>query len=259
MPTDKATKFRRLHCKNQPLILINIWDSASAAIVQKSGSSALATSSAAIAWANGYSDGSALPQSVMTNALERIIRTCRVPLTVDVEGGYSNCPYEVAKFVSSLVELGVAGINIEDGDSAPSLLIEKILAIRSNHQTEDLFINARTDVYLQQLVTPKKRLNETITRLQTYTSNGADGVFVPGLSVPHDIATILSSNLAPLNVMASPDSDNLKELIDSGVSRVSLGPATFIDAYSTLAKTSEGLMESSNTCTVTYDALNNLF
>ena len=259
MPKSNSEKFRDLHSENQALVLINIWDPASAAIIQKSGSPALATSSASLAWANGYSDGCALPKEVLLNSISQILRVCKVPLTVDIENGYSDSPNEVAKLASDLTELGVAGINVEDGCDAPELFAEKISAIRNLVDVKQLFINARTDVYLQELVEPEKRLNETIVRLEKYVEAGADGVFVPGMNDTADISAVSSSIEAPLNIMISSDSQNVKDLTESGATRISLGPSTFISAYSVLPKISRRLFDGINENVLTYDSMNALF
>ena len=56
-PQD-AEKFHALH--RDFLILPNAWDAASARITQEAGAQAIATSSAAVAWAHGYADGHGL-------------------------------------------------------------------------------------------------------------------------------------------------------------------------------------------------------
>lgn len=260
MPAKTIEQFRKLHSNNQTLFLINVWDAASAAIAQAAGSVALATSSASLAWANGYADGNTLPQDVLLSAVSRILRVSKVPLTVDIEGGYSESPKEVAGLVRCLVELGVAGVNIEDGCHSPDLLVEKITTIRSHSEMETVFINARTDVYLHGLVTAEKCLEESIERLNKYIASGADGVFVPAMTFPIDIATFASSVAAPLNIMVSGDPDNLEELINARAGRVSLGPATFIDAYSTLPRISKKLLHGDTQLDdLTYDILNGMF
>ncbi len=260
MSVFKSEQFRNLHTNNPPLFLVNIWDAASASIVQASGSTALATSSASLAWANGYADGNALPRAVLLRAIDSIVRISKVPLTVDIENGYSDSPDQVAELVLQLAELGVAGVIIEDGCDQAVLLVKKINAIRSQLGTGSIFINARTDVYLQGLVTRKRQLNESIERLNNYVACGADGVFVPAMTSPSDIASVSSLVAAPLNVMTSSDSDNLDELINAGANRISLGPAPFIDAYSTLLETSTSLQKTtSRNHALTYDALNEMF
>ena len=102
-----------------------------------------------------------------------------------------------------------------------------------------MFINARTDVYLRGLAGPDNCLSDSIGRLNKYVASGADGVFVPAMTSPRDIAQVSSLVQAPLNIMVSSDSDNLKELVVAGARRISLGPSSFIDAYSTLANISQ--------------------
>lgn len=254
-----STAFRNLHLKNSAFVLINVWDSASAAIVQKSGSSALATSSASLAWANGYAEGGALPRDILLSSISKILRVCEVPLTVDIEDGYSDSPSEVAELVADLTSLGISGINIEDGVALPETLSEKISAIRRLVDRGSLFINARTDVYLRELVDQKQLLSESIARLERYIAAGADGIFIPGLSTTSDISSVSSVIQAPLNIMIGSDSVNIEELFDAGAIRLSLGPNSFLDAYSTLPIIVRKLLTGTVEDSITYDSLNALF
>lgn len=247
MQNQNAAKFKALHFGNQPLILTNVWDAASAAIIQAGGAKALATSSASLAWANGYADGGELPQEILLSSIERIQRVCKVPLSVDIEDGYSNSVEEVVSLVGELVQIGVVGINIEDGDQPIEELAEKIVAIRSSFCKDQLFINARTDVYLRELVNPDKRVSESQHRIQRYAESGADCAFVPGLMDTTEMAELSSSISLPLNIMLADCSQPLGADIKTRVSRISYGPSPFIQAYASLAQTE-----------VTYDALNQI-
>jgi len=84
--TPLSAVFRKLHPANL-LVLANVSDAGSARIVESVGSKAIATSSAAVAWAHGYQDGNQLPLKLLTT-VESMVRVLTVPLTVDVEGGY---------------------------------------------------------------------------------------------------------------------------------------------------------------------------
>ncbi|AMB86310.1 hypothetical protein AWM79_13755 [Pseudomonas agarici] len=53
-------------------------------------------------------------------------RVLSVPLTVDIEGGYSHDLRQVAKVIATVVDAGAVGINIEDGIATPERLIHKI-------------------------------------------------------------------------------------------------------------------------------------
>jgi 2-methylisocitrate lyase-like PEP mutase family enzyme len=143
--------FRILHRRPNLLILPNAWDAGSARLIESLGATAIATTSAGVAWSRGYPDGDALPIEQLLATAREIARVIRVPLTIDIEGGYSGDPAVVAQVVAGVIDAGAAGINIEDGAVLPDLLCAKIEAARqaASRTGVDLFINTRTDVYLR--------------------------------------------------------------------------------------------------------------
>ncbi len=54
---NTVEKFISLHQQNKPLILPNVWDTASARIVEDLGAPVIATTSAGVAWSLGFKDG----------------------------------------------------------------------------------------------------------------------------------------------------------------------------------------------------------
>jgi 2-methylisocitrate lyase-like PEP mutase family enzyme len=46
-----------------------------------------------VEWSRGYPDGDAIPPRHLAAAVSDIARVLSVPLTVDIEGGYSNTPF----------------------------------------------------------------------------------------------------------------------------------------------------------------------
>ena len=230
MPT-KTQSVIALHQQAEPLLLINIWDPASALLAQQQGAKALGTSSAALAWSLGYADGQQLPVAELLAAVQRILRVISLPLTVDIEQGYSDDPMHVAKLVLQLAELGVAGINIEDGMAEPAVLGDKIRACRSLLAGQPLYINARTDVYLAQLATGPEAVAECISRLALYKAAGADGAFVPCLTDLAVAKQLSQHSTLPLNLMGWPEHATLQDLTKAGVKRLSAGPALFVQSY----------------------------
>jgi 2-methylisocitrate lyase-like PEP mutase family enzyme len=218
--------FRALHHQNTPLLLANAWDAGSALLMQSLGAKAVATTSAGLAWTLGYADGDHLPIALHVSAIQQITRVLTVPLTVDAESGYSSQPAQVADSVLRLAQAGAAGINLEDGGSEPALLCAKIEAIKNAAARAglDVFINARTDVYLRQLA-PQRAVEEALQRAKLYAAAGADGLFVPGATAAADIAALAAGQALPLNVMARPGLPPLAELTRLGVHRVSAGSA----------------------------------
>ncbi|MEM5460865.1 isocitrate lyase/phosphoenolpyruvate mutase family protein [Paraburkholderia phytofirmans] len=223
--TNAVTTFRKLHVNTTPLRLPNAWDAGSARLFESIGATAIATTSAGMAWSLGYQDGRLLPIDEVVGATSRMARVLNVPLSFDIENGYSDDPKVVADTVARLIDVGVAGINIEDGSDTPALLASKIDAIRTSASKAgaDIFINARCDVFLGRLVEDSRLVDESITRGKLYANAGADGLFLPGLVSAKDITDVVASISLPLNVMAWPGLAEAVELGKLGVRRLSAG------------------------------------
>src|ERR1700743_1812350 len=99
---DGAATFRRLHTTTPPLRLPNAWDAGSARLFESLGATAIATTSAGVAWALGFQDARPLPVAEVFAVAARMARVLRVPLSVDVENGYSDDPAVVADHVMRL-------------------------------------------------------------------------------------------------------------------------------------------------------------
>ena len=236
-------QFLKLHqAADNILLLPNAWDAASAKLFEASGAAAVAISSASLAWACGYADGGALPPEELLHAVRNITRVLKVPLTVDMEDGYSEDPAEVGRLAAELAGTGAVGINIEDGSAAPELLADKVRAIRAALKGTPLFINARTDVYLRQLKVQGSPAQASIERLKLYREAGADGAFVPGLTALSEVQEICVATTMPLNLMAMPGLPAIPALQAAGVRRVSMGPAPFQVAYEHAKTSVEALL-----------------
>ena len=227
MTNQNAKIFRDLHQNTTPLLLPNAWDAAGAGLFEQAGAKAIATTSAGMAWSLGYQDGRSLPTGEVVAAASRMMRVLKAPLSVDIENGYSDDPKTVADFVQRLADIGVAGINIEDGTDHPDLLASKIEAIRKtlSKTDSDIFVNARCDVFLANLVPSAQKVEETITRGRQYETAGADGLFVPAVSDKNDIGRIAGGAALPLNVLVWPGIPTSSALAALGVRRLSAGSA----------------------------------
>ncbi|MES2039032.1 MAG: isocitrate lyase/phosphoenolpyruvate mutase family protein [Pseudomonadota bacterium] len=231
MTATSFSTFKELHEGSTPLLLPNAWDAASAILFERDGARAIATSSASLAWALGYADGGTVPRDELLAAVRRIMRVVKVPLSVDIEDGYSDDAATVAGLVADLQQYGVAGINLEDGDGTPELLVAKIKAIRNKLNGAGFFINARTDVYLRELASGEAAVKMAISRMQAYQSAGASAAFLPGLCDAATISAIAQALDIPVNIMAVPCMPDIKQLFAAGCRRFSLGPVPFQLAY----------------------------
>jgi len=231
-----ASAFRELH-RHGLLVLANAWDAGSARLIESLGGKAIATSSAAVAWAHGYPDGDLLPVPLLIATVAEIARVVSVPISVDVEGGYATDPTAVAATVAAVIDAGGVGINIEDGTDEPSVLCAKIEKSKAAgaRQGVEVFVNARTDVYLRQLAPAERRLEETLARAERYRAAGADGIFVPGVSDANEIRTIAATVGLPLNVLAWRGLPPASELGALGVRRLSAGSGVATAAFGRIA------------------------
>src|SRR3569832_1137481 len=148
--TSQAETFAHLHAGPEVLILPNAWDAGSARVIETAGAKATATSSAAVAWANGYPDGEALPFDILLNTVREIARLVSIPITADVEAGYVQEDATVVENVQYVVDAGAVGINNKNNTNTPKKQTNKIAAIKAA-LGRDVWVNARTDVYLHNL------------------------------------------------------------------------------------------------------------
>jgi 2-methylisocitrate lyase-like PEP mutase family enzyme len=245
MPADKnaAQRFHALH--QDFLILPNAWDAASARLIERAGAAAIATSSAAVAWAHGYADGHDLPIAKLIATAEEIARVVSVPITVDAEGGYADDPREVGENVVALIGAGAVGINLEDGRDPHDLHARKIEAARAAAERTgvDLYINARTDVFLKQLVPPEHAVEETLKRARSLRDAGASGLFVPLATKSEDIRAIASETDLPLNIMAWPGAPSAAVLKPLGARRLSAATWMFRVAATALGQAASAFLQ----------------
>jgi 2-methylisocitrate lyase-like PEP mutase family enzyme len=246
MMNDATTVFRKLHADpSGPLRLANVWDAGGARLVESLGAKALATTSAGVAWAFGYPDGNALPVKQLENLVSNIIRAVRIPVSVDAEAGYTDDPKKVGENLKAILGSGIAGINIEDGTDSTDVLAAKIENVKKTTASlgVDVFVNARTDVFLHGLVPEGQRVQETIRRAAIYRSAGADGIFVPALADPKQIAEIVPAVSLPLNLMAWPGLPDAAELKKLGVRRLSSGAGIAQIIWKHFARLSKAFLE----------------
>lgn len=211
------------------LVLPNAWDALSARLVEAAGAKAIATTSAAVAWKDGYPDGQHLPFAAHERTVAEIARVVHLPLTIDIERGYSDVPDEVAEAVARLVAAGASGVNLEDGDD-PELLVAKIAAVKARLGRR-VFLNARTD-----------GATDYLARAAQYDAAGADGFFPIRLHDPEDIRVLVTGTRLPVNILLVPAGPTLTELAALGVRRVSAGPGIARAAYSTARNAARAML-----------------
>jgi len=253
-----AQLFTEMH-QDGCLLLPNAWDAGSARLLTAAGFTALATTSAGIAFSHGHPDhdffadgepGGRLDRAVMLRQVGEIVDAVRVPVSADLEEGYGESPETVAETVTLALAAGAAGGNIEDftGDQAkplydPQLAVERIAAARAVADPADnpFVLVGRSDALLT-----GRPVAEAIDRANAYLAAGADCAFVPGASDAATIALLVRELTGPLNVVMGLTGSTLTvaELADLGVRRVTVGGSLIRAMYGHLRRAADELRAS---------------
>lgn len=233
---EKADQFLGRHTSGRLLILPNVWNPIGARMLAEKRYPAVATASAAIAESLGFHDGEQLKLDTMLDMVARIARSVAIPVTADLEAGYSDSITGLQENISKLLDTGAVGLNFEDSFDDSSRLrpipeqVERIKAVRdvANGRGIHLVINARADSFFAEgFSSEEERIEDVITRLNAYHEAGADCVYPVGRG-DRETLTILRKRIsAPINVLATAMTASIKELQELGINRVSFGPYIF--------------------------------
>lgn len=244
--------FKDLHEKENPVLICNVWDVESAKVAQRLNFEAIGTSSGAMAAMLGYKDGEEMSFEELEYIVGRITKIIDIPLTVDLEAGYSRKPDEIVDHVQRLEQLGVIGINIEDSvvhEERAILASDEFSQILSSvctklaQQRVEIFLNVRTDTFLLGLSNP---VEQTVERAAKYRDAGANGLFVPCIEREEDIRLIIKEIEFPLNVMCMPNLPDFRILKNLGVKRISMGNFVYNKLSKILSKELEIIQDRSS-------------
>lgn len=252
---EKSERFHQLHHNGQLLVLPNIWDPFGAILLQDLGYPAVATSSSAMSWSQGFRDGEKLPFDALLLILKRIVQCVKIPVTADVETAYAANNLQLKDHIKKLIDTGIAGINFEDSrQDQPGLVpieaqCEKINSIKkaSIEAGSPLFLNARVDTYIKaNYLTDEEKLKETLIRGKAYKAAGADGLYPILLKDQEPIKVVVQQTGLPVNLTMIPGLPDFEQLKTMGVARVSLASGFFKSAAFALKQTAETLLKNKN-------------
>ncbi|REK87837.1 isocitrate lyase/phosphoenolpyruvate mutase family protein [Streptomyces inhibens] len=249
---SKAVRFAELH-RTGTFVVPNPWDAGTARILSGYGFSALATTSAGLAFSMGHADGAQLVGRDETLANARsIVEATHLPVTADLESGYGSSPEDVAETIRRAAEAGLVGASIEDstgeaGEPGEEIrdvaeAVDRIAAAveAARAQPFPFTLTARADNFFH----GRPDLHDTIRRLQAFAEAGADVLYAPALPSIEAVKAVCSSLDKPVNVLAAGPllQRSVAELGALGVRRISLGSAlpraaltTVLDAAAELA------------------------
>lgn len=250
---ELAIRFKKLHIPGEPLILGNVYDGSTAAIITSiSSTKAIATASYAIAATYGVDDDDLTWEQNLA-AIRKIAPVAlksNLPLTVDLQDGYD----EIQETIREAIKAGAVGCNIEDVDNRANRLrlvrdaTKRIkLAVEAARMVgvPDFVINARTDT-----LGHGGSIEDAIKRAKAYLAAGANTAFVWGGAKgrgtsTEEIQDLVKELKGRLNVMLQmgPGFLSVSEVKALGVARISVGPSLYLAAMSAYEAAAKKLLE----------------
>ncbi|MFV0677667.1 isocitrate lyase/PEP mutase family protein [Variovorax sp. tm] len=245
---QKRADFRALH-EQGCFVIPNPWDTGSARFLEGLGFKALATTSSGFAWSQGRADGAMSREHILAH-LRELVEATDLPVNADFENGFAADAKGVAESVSLAIEMGVAGLSIEDstGNAADPLFpldvaVERLRAARKaiDASGADVLLVGRAENFFA----GRPDLDDAIARLKAYANAGADCLYAPGIKTREQIAAVVAAaGGKPVNLLVGAPSElTMKDVAELGVRRVSVGGGLaraawggFIRAARTLAE-----------------------
>lgn len=245
-----TNKFRDMHNEDKMFVLPNVWDVGSAYVFEKQGFQAVATSSAGVAYAQGYPDGEDISIDDLALCVKQITNRIDIPLSVDFERGYGEDIEQVKDNAKKLLHNGAVGLNIEDGRADGTLddlpyIIEKIKALVELKEEIglDFIINARTCAYWLDVADDKTKMEIALERGNAFRNAGADCVFIPGGMDEKVVKTLVEGIACPVNIILNPVFHDFNRLDEIGVRRLSIGSGPGRSVFNHLIDLADDLME----------------
>jgi len=222
-PAEKRAAFRRLH-ETGCFVMPNPWDVGSARMLQHLGFSAIASTSAGMAWSLGRPDYRVERDEVLLH-LSALAHATNIPLNADFENGFADDPEGVAHNVVLAAETGVAGLSVEDSTGNPEsplydfgLAVERIAAAREALAGTGVMLTARSEGF----IAGRPDMDETLRRLAAFAEAGADCLYAPGLRQEDQITEVVKA-VAPKPVNVLTPGLSAAALGALGVRRISVG------------------------------------
>jgi len=224
---DRVAAFHRLHSSGC-FVMPNPWDVGSARALEQLGFTALATTSAGLAWTLGRADNHVTLDQTIEH-LRVVADAVDVPVNADFEAGFAVDPQHVKVNVKLAAATGIAGLSIEDstGDEAHplydfDLAVERVQAARQaiDESGTGILLTGRSEGF----VIGRPDIDETVLRLRAYAEAGADCLYAPRIGTVEHIAAIVAAvSPKPVNLLINAPFITVAEAAALGVRRISVG------------------------------------
>jgi len=260
--SDRASVLRAALQRRKALVVPGCHDALSAKIIEHAGFEAVQISGFGLAGSLlGAPDVGLVDMKDILDITGHVTRAVSIPVMADIDTGGGNA-LNAAAITERLIEMGVAGVNIEDqvfpkrcGHMEGKQVIPademagKVRAMVDARARlgKDIVINARTDSFAV------RGLHEAIFRANLYLDAGADMVFLDGIGTRADIERaareihgLLSVNLMDGVTGVKTELVPIPDLAAMGVARVSIPVASILVMHKALADFFAALHSSSS-------------
>ena len=174
-------------------------------------------------------------------------KASKVPLTADIEGGYTDDLATLAETIKAVIGAGAVGINLEDGSRSPRPARPQDRGGAQGRRTQAgrRPVHQRPHRHLSEGPGPGRGGGDRDRQAAPSSTRaaGASGIFVPGPNDSDLIGRLAKAIALPLNVMSRggvPDGAKLQAL---GVRRLSSATGLFNAAYTALIKATEAFLQ----------------
>ena len=250
--SNRVSVLRSALQRRQALVVPGCHDALSARIVENAGFEAIQISGFGLAGSLlGKPDVGLMDMKDILDITGHITRSVKVPVMADIDTGGGNA-INAAVLTERLLEMGVAGVNIEDqvfpkrcghmeGKQVTDAeeMVGKIRAMSDTRRRlgRDIVINARTDAFAVH------GLMDAIERANLYLDAGADMAFIDGIATRADIQRavrevhgLVSVNLMDAVTGVRTELLAVPELAAMGVARVSIPVASILVMHRALTE-----------------------
>ena len=250
--SDRASVLRSALQRRKALVVPGCHDALSAKIVENAGFQATQVSGFGLAGSLlAKPDVGLVEMKDILDITGHIARAVSIPVMADIDTGGGNA-LNAAALTERLIEMGVAGVNIEDQVfpkrcghmegkqvTAAEEMAGKVRAMADTRRRlgQDIVINARTDAYAVY------GLTEAIARANLYLESGADLAFIDGIRTRADIERaareirgLLSVNLMDGVTGVKTELIPIPDLAALGVARVSIPVASIFVMHHALTE-----------------------
>ncbi len=224
---ERVAAFHRLHTSGC-FVMPNPWDAGTARALEQMGFSALATTSAGLAWTAGRADNEVTLEQALEH-LRVVVDSVDVPVNADFEGGFAVDPQQVGANVKLAASTGIAGLSIEDstGDEAAPLFeldlaVERVRAARRaiDESGTGIVLTGRSEGF----VCGRPDIGETTRRLSAFAEAGADCLYAPRVETEEQVAALVAAvSPKPLNLLINAPFMTVSQAAALGVRRISVG------------------------------------